>query len=72
MESVDYGRLCHEPVLAHFELVLLAVDDDGGDLLVHEDEDGAEQSGQRRHQQGPPGVGAQRGDQPAAMLGCRL
>ena len=28
----------------YLQLVLLPVDDDGGDLLVHEDEDGAEQS----------------------------
>ena len=52
--------------------MLLAVDDDGGDLLVHEDEDGAEQGGQHRHQQRPPRVVPQRVHQPAAVLGGGL
>ena len=52
--------------------MLLAVDDDGGDLLVHEDEDGAEQGGQHGHQQRPPRVVAQRVHQPAAVLGGGL
>lgn len=38
------------------ELVLLAVDDDCSDLLVHKDEDGAEQGRKCRHQQRPPWI----------------
>lgn len=38
------------------ELVLLSVDDDCSDLLVHKDEDGAEQGRKCRHQQCPPGI----------------
>lgn len=56
----------------HLQLVLLPVDDDGGDLLVHEDQDGAEQSGNGGGQQRPPGVGSQRGDEPATSVGGRL
>lgn len=42
--------------MSDLELVLLAVDDDRSDLLVHKDEDGAEQGGKCGHQQCPPGV----------------
>lgn len=38
------------------ELVLLSVDDDCSDLLVHKDEDGAEQGRKCRHQHCPPGI----------------
>lgn len=67
----------HTPPVRHtrrsdLELVLLAVDDDSSDLLVHKDEDGAEQGGKRRHGQRPPGVGSQRVNQPSSVLGCRL
>ena len=48
----------------HLELVLLPVDNDGGDLLVHEDENGDQQGGQCRRQAHPPGVASERGDEP--------
>ena len=48
--------------------MLLAVDDDSGDLLVHEDKDGAQQSRNGRRQQRPRGVGAQRRHQPTTVL----
>lgn len=38
------------------EFVLLAVDDDCSDLLVHKDEDGAEQGRKCGHQQRPPWI----------------
>lgn len=50
---------------AHLQHVLLAVDDDGGDLLVHEEQDGDEQGGQRRCQVHPPGVAPERRHEPA-------
>ena len=56
----------------YLELVLLPVDDDGRDLLIHEDEDGAEQGGDDRHDGGPPGVRAQRADEPAPVVSGRL
>lgn len=53
---------------SYLKPVLLAVDDDCGDLLVHEYKDGAEQSRNGRRQQCPPGVLSQRRDEPAAVL----
>ena len=32
-------------LLSHFELMLFSVDDDGCDLLIHEQQDGQEQGG---------------------------
>lgn len=55
-------------VSPNLEFVLLAVDDDSSDLLVHEDENGAEQCRDERCQDCPPGVVSQRVDQPAPML----
>ena len=51
--------------------MLLAVDDDGRDLLVHEDEDGGEQSGQRRGGDRPHGV-LEGVDDPSAVVARRL
>ena len=42
--------------VSHLELVLASVDDDGGDLLIHEDENGAEESGDDGGEVGPPRV----------------
>ena len=50
------------------QLVLFAVDDDCSDLLVHKDEDGAEQSRKCSHQQRPPGIFSQRVHQPSSVL----
>ena len=46
------------------EPVLLPVDDDDGDLLVHEDQDGGQDGGHDGHDGGPPGVAEKRVDQP--------
>lgn len=48
--------------------MLLPVDDDGCDLLVHEDEYGAEESGDEGDDGGPPGVGPHRVNEPAAVV----
>ena len=44
--------IIHEIVCLYFylEFVFLPVDDDGGDLLIHEDEDDGQQRGQRSSQ----------------------
>lgn len=52
--------------------MLLAVDDDSSYLLVHEDEDGAEKSGNRCHQGCPPGVAPDWIDQPTSIISGRL
>ena len=57
---------------AYLELVLLAVDDDSADLLVHEDEDGDEEGGDEAGHVHPPGVLSERHHQPAAVRARRL
>ena len=58
---------------AHLQLVLLAVDDDGGDLLVHEDEDDGQQGRDGGRQGQPPGVAVTPGvDHPATVVTCGL
>ena len=54
------------------KFVFLAVDDDGADLLVHEDEDGDQESGNRAGQIPPPGVLTKRHHQPAPIRACGL
>lgn len=49
---------------AHLQLVLLAVEDDSRDLLVHENEDGDEDGGHCGCQADPPGVGSEGEDNP--------
>ena len=51
--------------------MLLPVYDDRGDLLVHEDEDCAEEGGNDGCEGGPHGVVAQGVDQPAAAFPSR-
>ena len=63
-ESVELGL--------YLKLVLLPVDDDSSDLLVHEDEDGAEQSWDHGYDCCPPGVGPQRVNEPASIIPGRL
>lgn len=48
--------------------MFLPVDDDGCDLLVHKDENGAEQSRDEGDNCGPPGVGPHRVDNPATII----
>lgn len=48
--------------------MLLPVDDDGRDLLVHENEDGAKQRWDHGDHRGPPGVGPQWVDEPAPII----
>ena len=51
------------------QLVLLPVDDDGGDLLVHEEEDGEEDGGEDGQEVDVPlRLGIQQGDQPASDI----
>lgn len=52
--------------------MLLPVDDDGRDLLVHEDEYGAEEGGDEGDDGGPPGIGPHRVNEPAAVVPGRL
>ena len=52
--------------------MFLPVNDDSSDLLVHEDEDGAEESRDAGDDDGPPGVGAQGVDQPTTVVSGRL
>ena len=48
--------------------MLLPVNDDSGDLLVHEDEDGAEQGGDEGDNGGPPGVWPHRVYNPTTIV----
>lgn len=48
--------------------MLLPVDDDRRDLLVHEDEDGTEQRGDEGDDGGPPGVGPHWVYNPATII----
>lgn len=48
--------------------MLLPVDDDSCDLLVHEDEDGAQQRGDEGDNGGPPWVGPYRVYNPATII----
>lgn len=48
--------------------MLLPVDYDRRDLLVHEDEDGTEQRGNEGDDGGPPGVGPHRVYDPATIV----
>lgn len=63
-----HGQTLSDARMADLELVLLSVDDDCSDLLIHKDEDGAEQGRKCRHQQRPPGIIPQRVYQPASVL----
>ena len=56
---------------ALLQLVLLPVDDDGGDLLVHEEQDGGEDRGDTGQHRGVDGVSIERGDEPATSAQCR-
>lgn len=48
--------------------MFLPVDNNGSDLLVHEDEDGAQQSWDEGHDSGPPRVWSQGADEPATVI----
>ena len=61
-----------EGKISRLELVLLAVDDDSADLLVHEDEDGDEEGGDEAGHIHPPRVLPEGHDQPAAVRTCGL
>lgn len=51
----------------NLEFVLFPVDDHSRDLLIHEDEDGDKQSGERSSQVHPPGVASERRNKPASQ-----
>ena len=54
-------------LLTHHKLVLFAVDNDGGDLLVHEDEDDCQQGWDNSSDASPPRVKSHRVDHPATV-----
>ena len=55
--------------MTYHQLVLSAVDDDGGDLLVHEDENGGQEGRKASSQVQPPRVVGRNGlNQPAAII----
>ena len=56
-----------EAQVADLEFVFFAVDDDGTDLLIHEDEDGDEQSRDRACHVDPPWVLTERHHEPATV-----
>lgn len=56
----------------HLQFVLLPVDNDGCNLLVHEDEYGAEESRDEGDDGGPPGVGPHGVYNPATIIPGRL
>lgn len=66
----------HPPTLLQAQpypqLVLLPVDNDSRDLLVHEDQDGHKQGGQDAGRVHPPRVLAKRGHKPASVRPCGL
>lgn len=58
--------------ISNLELVFLSVDDHSCDLLVHKDEDGAEESRNDRDHARPPRVRTQRVHKPPAVITSRL
>lgn len=52
--------------------MFLSVDDDSCDLLVHEYEDGTEESRDNGSYHSPPGVGANGTDNPPSIIPCWL
>ena len=61
------------PPCTHLQFVLLPVDDDGSNLLIHEDQDQSEKRRQEGSQGRPPWVPAKRRDKPTiACIWCRL
>lgn len=56
----------------HLEFVLLTVDDDGTDLLIHEYKDGNKKSGYEAGQVHPPRVLSEGHDHPTAVGPSRL
>ena len=56
----------------NLEFVFLPVDNDGCDLLVHEDEDGGEESRRDGSYGTPPRVSAERRDDPGPVRICGL
>ena len=53
--------------------MFLAIDDDGGDLLVHKDEDSGEEGGRDSQEAAVPGIQAAEGvHHPASVVSCGL
>jgi len=57
---------------AYLKLVLLAIYNDSGDLLIHEEQDGDQQGRQSCCQVHPPGVPSERWHKPATVWACWL
>lgn len=55
-------------VVLYLQLVFLPVNDNSSDLLVHEDEDGAQESWDEGYENGPPWVWSQGADEPATVI----
>ena len=53
------------PNQPYHKLVFLPVDNDSCDLLIHENQNCSQQGGHNSYNRGPPGVVAQRANQPA-------
>lgn len=73
--TIDYlVKVNHTSTLVytHLEFVLLSVDNDSSNLLVHKDEDGDEKSGEEGGQIHPPWISAKRGHKPTTIWTCRL
>ena len=66
------GTRARHKARTHLELVLLPVDDDGCDLLVHEDEDSHQQCRDGCCQVHPPRVASKRRDKPTPLGTGRL
>lgn len=63
----------YEPVCpAHLKFVLFAVNNDSTDLLVHEDENSHEESGDKAGHVHPPRILPKRHHQPASIWACGL
>lgn len=67
--AAQSGLGMESPLAApYLQPVLLPVHDNSGDLLVHEDQDGAEQGWDERSQHRPPRVGSYGADEPPTVI----
>lgn len=55
-------------MIAHLQFVVAAINNDGGDLLIHENQDDGEKRGTHGNKSGPPGISVEWGDYPTTFL----